>query len=118
MRGRVHPGTLPRAPSYYGGAMLDHLSLSVTDLARAAAFYDAGLGALGYVRVWTASDAVGYGLLPGQDKLALKLRPAETGRPGSSTHVAFTAPNHAAVDACFAAALAHGGRDNGAPGLR
>jgi catechol 2,3-dioxygenase-like lactoylglutathione lyase family enzyme len=41
--------------------MIDHLSLGVTDLARAAAFYDAVLVTLGYVRVLTHERAVGYG---------------------------------------------------------
>ncbi len=63
--------------------MLHHLSLGVNDLAAAARFYDAVLGTLGYVRVWSDLDpggngrAVGYGP-PGQpgDRLALKERPA------------------------------------------
>jgi len=41
--------------------MIDHLSLGVADLARAAAFYDAVLVTLGYVRVFTHERAVGYG---------------------------------------------------------
>jgi len=50
--------------------MLHHLSFGVTDLARSAAFYDAVLAPLGYVRVWADSTAVGYGLPGGGDKLA------------------------------------------------
>jgi catechol 2,3-dioxygenase-like lactoylglutathione lyase family enzyme len=97
--------------------MLHHLSLGVTDLARAAAFYDAVLGALGYARVWDDDTAVGYGIAGGGDLLALKLQP-ETTPPGPGFHLAFGAPSRAAVDAFHAAALRHGGRDNGAPGLR
>ena len=40
------------------------------------------------------------------------------GARGAGIHVAFTAPDRATVDAFYAAAMAHGGRDNGAPGLR
>lgn len=58
--------------------MLHHISLGVTDIARAAAFYDAALEPLGYVRVRSDlrpgedGQAVGYGLPGGNDKLALK----------------------------------------------
>ena len=46
--------------------MLHHLSFAVADLARSAAFYDATLSLLGYVRVWTDETAVGYGSPGGQ----------------------------------------------------
>jgi hypothetical protein len=44
-----------------GKIMLHHLSIAVTDLERAAAFYDAVLTPLGYVRVFTGDESVGYG---------------------------------------------------------
>ena len=97
--------------------MLHHLSLGVTHLQRSAAFYDAALGALGYTRVWADDTAVGYGEVAGEDKLAIKLRPAATA-PGPGFHVAFAARHRGQVDGFHRAALAHGGRDNGAPGLR
>ena len=97
--------------------MLGHLSFGVRDLTTAIAFYDAALGPLGLVRVWTAPDAAGYGPPGGGDLLALKLRP-QTSPPGPGFHLAFNAPTRAAVDAFHAAALSSGGRDNGAPGLR
>lgn len=98
--------------------MLHHISLGVSSLARAAAFYDAALGALGFVRVWTTADAVGYGVEGGGDKLALKHVPEGVSPPGPRFHLALAAPTPAHVDAFFAAALRHGGQDNGAPGLR
>ena len=58
--------------------MLHHLSLGVTQIERAAAFYDAALRPLGYLRVWSdlrpgeSGQAVGYGPPGGGDKLALK----------------------------------------------
>lgn len=101
--------------------MLHHVSLGVTDIERAVAFYDAVLAPLGYVRVWSDLDgddaAVGYGAPGGGDKLALKQR-AGAQPPGQGFHLALAAPNRAAVDAFHAAALLHGGRDDGAPGLR
>ena len=58
--------------------MLHHLSLGVSDIARAATFYDAALAALGYHRIWSdirpgePDQAIGYGPPGGGDKLALK----------------------------------------------
>ncbi|WP_199698887.1 VOC family protein [Oleomonas cavernae] len=40
------------------------------------------------------------------------------GRPAGHMHIAFAAPDRASVDAFYEAALAAGGKDNGAPGLR
>ncbi|RXT54898.1 glyoxalase/bleomycin resistance/extradiol dioxygenase family protein [Bosea sp. Tri-44] len=104
--------------------MLHHLSLGVCDIERAAAFYDAVLAPLGYVRVWNdlrageTNQAVGYGIQGGGDGLALKHRPDGQRPPGPGFHVAFAAPGRQAVDAFHHAALRHGGRDNGVPGLR
>lgn len=104
--------------------MLHHLSFGVSDIERACAFYDAVLAPLGFVRVWQdlrpgeAGKAVGYGLPSGGDKLALKHKPEGQRPPGPGFHLAFTAPDRGAVDGFHQAALSHGGRDNGAPGLR
>ncbi len=100
--------------------MLSHLSLGVSDLDRAQAFYDAALAPLGVVRVWRFDDAVGYGLPGGQDKLALFLR-QDSDRAlaaGPGFHLAFAAPSQEAVAAFHAGALANGGTDEGGPGLR
>ena len=98
-------------------APLDHLSIAVADLARAAAFYDAVLGPLGIKRVKDVPGAVGFGtdrpffwLHPRQRKGAV--------RPGIGLHICFGAKDRAAVDAFHRAALALGAADNGAPGLR
>jgi catechol 2,3-dioxygenase-like lactoylglutathione lyase family enzyme len=97
--------------------MLHHLSLGVRDLARAGAFYDAALGALGFRRVFDGPESIGYGLVDGEDQLLLNLEP-QAAAPGPGFHLAFAAPSRAAVDAFHAAALRAGGRDNGPPGLR
>ena len=104
--------------------MLHHISFGVADIDRAAAFYDAALAPLGYVRVWEdirpgeADQAVGYGLPGGGDKLALKFRPEGQRPPGPGFHLALAAPDRGAVAKFFEAAIKYGGIDNGAPGLR
>jgi catechol 2,3-dioxygenase-like lactoylglutathione lyase family enzyme len=97
---------------------LGHLSLGVADLARSIAFYDAALAPLGGVRVWRDERGAGYGPPGGGDRLALKRQAAPVRPPGPGFHLAFDAPDRAAVDAFHAAALAHGGTCDGPPGLR
>ena len=97
--------------------LLHHLSFAVTDLARSAAFYDAALSTLGYVRVWADETAVGYGSAGGGDKFALKLRSGGVVVPGEGFHVAFAAPSREAVANFYKTALDHGGKDNGGSGL-
>ncbi len=98
--------------------MLHHLSFGISNLDRAAAFYDAVLSALGYVRVWSDATAIGYGRTGSGDELAIKLSARGIVAPGPGFHVAFAAPSREAVARFHAAALKHGGQDNGAPGLR
>ncbi|MBI5275684.1 MAG: VOC family protein [Burkholderiales bacterium] len=98
--------------------MLHHVSFGVADLQRAAAFYDAVLAPLGYAQVWAVATGIGYGEPGGGDKLALKLRGPDAAPPGPGFHLAFAAPSRSAVDAFHRAAVANGGQDNGAPGLR
>lgn len=97
--------------------MLHHLSFAVADLKRSAAFYDAALGELDYVRVWADESAVGYGYAGGGDKFAIKLSREVFNIPEAGFHVAFAAPDREAVDRFYQAALLYGGVDNGAPEL-
>lgn len=97
--------------------MLGHLSIGVRDIERAALFYDAVMAPIGWGRLWHHPDALGYGPPGGNDKLAVFLRD-EARSPGPGFHLCLNAPDEAAVDAFHAAALAHGGTDVGAPGLR
>lgn len=97
--------------------MLGHLSFGVRDLARAGAFYDAVLAPLTWVRLWDSPEGLGYGPPGGGEKLNLFPHP-QARPPGPGFHLAFDAPDRAAVAAFHAAALAHGGADRGGPGLR
>jgi catechol 2,3-dioxygenase-like lactoylglutathione lyase family enzyme len=98
--------------------MLHHLSFGTADIARSIVFYDAVLAALGYARVWADDTAVGYGYPGAGDKLAIKLRSDGILVPGPGFHVAFAAADRDAVARFYEAALEHGGKDNGPPGLR
>ena len=94
--------------------MLDHVTIGVSNIARAVAFYDRALAPLGIERLY-AEDAHAFGY--GSDKKAyFWIGQRETLQTGA--HIAFAAKDRATVDAFHAAALAAGGRDNGAPGLR
>lgn len=100
--------------------MFDHLSLSVADLDRAVALYDAALAPLGLVRLWRTPRAAGYGPagFAGEAPFALVVPRGEHTLPSSAFHLAFRAPDRQAVRAFHAAALAHGAADEGAPGIR
>ena len=97
--------------------MLDHITLPVSDVARSRAFFTAALAPLGYsvLRAFPMpqGEVVGMGVDPKPD---FWLRPATL--PIAPTHIAFRAKNRAEVDAFYAAALAAGATDHGAPGPR
>lgn len=97
--------------------MLHHVSFPVRDLALSGAFYDAALGALGFRRVFEDDTAIGYGLVDDEDLFCLKLR-EDVSAASAGFHLAFAAPDRSAVDHFHTTALAIGGHDNGAPGLR
>lgn len=92
--------------------MLDHMTLHVTDVAAAKAFYTAALAPLGYHRV---VDHEGVGAFGPQMPIFWLAGSESTPTP---IHIAFMAPDRAAVDAFYAAAVAAGGKDNGGPGPR
>lgn len=100
--------------------MLDHVSYPVSDYRRSKDFYCRALSPLGYRLMMEITDEQtgGHGSHAGFGDH----RPQfwiGTGKPtATTTHVAFKAKSRAAVDAFHAAALAAGGEDNGAPGLR
>jgi catechol 2,3-dioxygenase-like lactoylglutathione lyase family enzyme len=94
--------------------MYDHIGLKVTDIEASVRFYRAALAPLGHELC--SRDDSGAGLGP-TGAPALWLYPAKE-KPRSPAHVAFRAPDRAAVDRFHAAGLTAGGRDQGPPGLR
>lgn len=101
--------------------MIDHVGIAVADTKRSKAFYDAALAPIGISMIMevpgslteSGGTACGYG---------------KAGKPffwfgdkekvGKGFHIAFAVDKRKLVDAFFKAALAAGGKDNGAPGLR
>ncbi|WP_354066438.1 VOC family protein [Devosia sp. 2618] len=96
--------------------MFDHLGYSVGDFDTSSAFYDAIFAALGATRLvdfeHPGGRVVGYGV----ERPDFWLNSGTALR--DHVHIAFAAKSRPDVDAFFAAALAAGGRDNGAPGIR
>lgn len=93
--------------------MLDHVTIGVSDIERAKAFYDAALAPLGIGRLYSDGAAYGYG---SDGKAFFWIMPRASVQAG--THIAFTAKDWPTVDHFHKAGLAAGGQDNGAPGLR
>jgi catechol 2,3-dioxygenase-like lactoylglutathione lyase family enzyme len=96
--------------------MIDHVSVPVVDLKRAAIFYEAVLATLGYAKLDDRPATVGFGKKYSEFWINLRSRVPRDDNPG--THVALRAKSKEAVDAFHAAALAHGGISDGVPGLR
>lgn len=96
------------------GRLIDHIQLVVRDLAASQRFYTAVLDTLG-IPIGGSADSYFWA-----DELFVSTADsiAAQGHLTGRHHLAFQAASRAAVDAFHKAALAHGGRDNGAPGER
>ena len=102
--------------------MIDHISLRVRNVDASKAFYEAALAPLGYSTIMAFPGAVGLGR-DGKPDFWIGAGdadywPAGSGVGRSPIHVAIAADNRAAVDAFYAAAIAAGAQDHGAPGMR
>jgi len=97
--------------------MIDHVSIGVSDLARSAAFYDRVLAPLGLTRLAERERTIGFGKK--YPEFWLNLREGMNAvEEGTGVHICLRVPSTDAVDAFHAAALANGGRSDGAPGER
>jgi catechol 2,3-dioxygenase-like lactoylglutathione lyase family enzyme len=94
--------------------MYDHIGLRVDNLDASVRFYSAALAPLGYVLCSRDSSGAGFGP---KDEPALWLH-LHKGATGTGAHVAFRAPDHAAIAKFHAEGLKAGGRDNGGAGPR
>ncbi len=105
-------------------SLLLYITVGTNDLKRAGIFYDAVLATVGMVRKLTNEKELGYGLATPDDRTRERFfyvtkpfleYPATW---GNGTLVALKAPSRKIVDAFHDAAVANGGTDDGAPGLR
>ncbi|MBL8531999.1 MAG: VOC family protein [Hyphomonadaceae bacterium] len=96
------------------GRLIDHIQLVVADLSASKRFYQAVFDALGVPLGGEGEDYFWA------DELFVSTAQsaAAEGRLTGRHHLAFQAKDRATVEAFYKAALAHGGRDNGAPGER
>ena len=92
--------------------MFDHIGIHTNQFDALISFYEAALAPLGYGKLASFEDAAAFG----SDKPTLWIGAVEAKPIG--IHIAFAAHNTAAVDRFYAAAIAAGGKDNGAPGPR
>lgn len=107
--------------SNFAGSAIDHVGLGVSDISHAQAFYEPALRPLGIELLMSIKAdppastprRLGFG---SEGKPFLWLHAALT--PSHGTHIALIAESRDAVDAFYAAAIAAGGLDNGAPGIR
>ncbi|SCF41690.1 Catechol 2,3-dioxygenase [Micromonospora purpureochromogenes] len=93
--------------------MLDHLGIQCRDVSASAAFYDAVLAALSARRLMEFGDVLGYGV----DRPDFWLSPMTSPGAAHEAHIAFTAPDRAAVQAFHDAAVAAGAEVLHAPRL-
>jgi catechol 2,3-dioxygenase-like lactoylglutathione lyase family enzyme len=100
--------------------MLDHIGFGVSDFARSKAFYERALAPLGYrvVMQVTPEEAGGAAYAGFGDERKPYFWIGTGNALKGRLHVALVAKDRAAVDAFYHTALAAGGTDNGAPGLR
>lgn len=100
--------------------MIDHIGLVVSDFERSKCFYVTALAPIGYAMlaefpasVTGHTDVAGFGEPPKPDFWISRGTPNQP-----PIHIAFRVGSRALVEAFYQAAMAAGGRDNGAPGLR
>lgn len=97
--------------------MIDHISIRISDIKKSSAFYEAALGAIGYKKLGVFDGAVGFAVGSPEDNSG-SVWIVQEGKDEPCTkniHLAFGVSNVEAVKKFYDAAIAAGGRDNGAP---
>ncbi len=97
--------------------MIDHVSVAVRDLAASAAFYEAVLAPLGLTRLVTRPNTVGFGKKYPEFWLNARPRMGPVSED-TGVHICLRTRSEENVRAFYNAAIALGGRDDGAPGPR
>jgi len=97
--------------------MIDHISIGVADLEAAGAFYDEVLSCLGFSRMMTRDETIGFGKRYPEFWLNLRggMAPVDA---ATGVHICLWGPDTDAIHAFHATALSAGGTDDGAPAPR
>lgn len=98
--------------------MFAHITLGTNDWPRAKPFYDAIMSVLEIGLFFEHEAGAAYGQAVGPKVFIGPAFDGQHATVGNGTHIAFLATSRAQVDAFYDAALAHGGSDEGPPGLR
>ena len=98
--------------------MFSHVTIGPNDIARALAFYDPVMAALGHAKFHPGDTFAAYGTAQSDQTWVMTPFDGKPATVGNGMHIAFLAPSRAAVDAFHAAALEMGGTSEGGPGLR
>ena len=106
----------------YTGSLIDHLNIAVPDLQRSLAFYTPCLAELGIVELLAFPAGATSPNQPEMHGFGCAPKPffwlIADGTAGSNMHLAFTAPDRAAVRAFYATALRLGATSHLEPGVR
>lgn len=97
--------------------MIHHVSVGTNDVGRAREFYDPLMFLIGFRLLKTSDNAAHYGA----SDIVFSLETPVNGRaasPGNGVHIAFQAPDRETVRQFYESAVANGGADEGAPGIR
>lgn len=97
--------------------MIDHVSVGTNDIIRARDFYDSVLSSIGMRLLQSNDHSADYGVA----SVLFSVETPLDGRPatrGNGVHIAFAVGTRELVETFHHTALAHGGRDAGAPGVR
>lgn len=98
--------------------MFSHVTLGTNDFARARPFWIAVMEVLGHPILFERDGGIAFGLPVGPKTFIGPTFDRQPAAAGNGVHVAYLVETRATVDAFHAAALANGGSDEGAPGLR
>jgi catechol 2,3-dioxygenase-like lactoylglutathione lyase family enzyme len=113
MSGGNSLGITAESQARENGMILDHIGLAVRDFAKSSTFFRRSLAPLG---IQTVLEGEGWAMLGKEGRPEFWI--GVHGIPPGPIHIAFAAENREQVRAFHRAALAAGGRDNGAPGIR
>ncbi len=98
--------------------MFSHVTLGTNDWQRARPFWIAVMRVLGHPVMFERDGGIAFGLPADPKTFIGPTFDGGAAQAGNGVHIAYLVPDRGTVDGFHAAALAHGGSDEGAPGLR